>query len=597
MQLTHQCKRCHERQPAGTVQCARCAGPCAPDPLVGQLVGGRRIVDWVGGGGMGVVYRAQRDGLNRLEVVKLLAGAAAPAEVRLFEEEARIVSGLRSVHTVQVFDYGVEATVGTGLRYIVMEYVPGGTLREAFRAAGDRLEPTRAARIALQICDSLAEAHAQGIIHRDLKPENVMIERRRGDDFARVLDFGIALVVGETRTASGILRGTPAYMSPEQARGRSDLDERSDLYALGVMLYELVSGTNPFHVPAAADGKVNPIVILERQNRIVPAPLRGVPEALATLVSSLLEKDPARRPRSADEVADRLDDLLREEERRALQADVERALRARAEEIERTHAERLAALQRSTRDAEAAATRAQAEAASCERAAEQARGRLEAETARHAEVARAVADLESARDAMRRELRLTWRGSALVAACLTAAGVALGVGLGALVAGRAPAPAVAADRPPAAPGPSDDDARPPRSNDDGVERPAAPPTEGVAAPATGARAPDRPAPRDVVGLRVPGRSGTVPAYLRPDGLLLGAAVETDTLAERGQDRLRLKEGDVLARCDDRPMRGADALVRCAESALARAAPGQRPVVRLELGGATARVLRVEVFPP
>lgn len=263
-----------------------------------QIVAGRfRIECEIGRGGMGTVYRASQLGLERPVAVKVLKKEFAedPEVAERFLREARTMARLRHEHAAIIFDAG---RLTDGRPFIVMEYAEGRTLADALRAEGP-FAPARAVRIASEICDVLAEAHALGIVHRDLKPSNIMLTERG----ACVLDFGIAkLLAGAndaTRThgttESGVVIGTPRYMSPEQCLGQR-VGPASDLYSVGVLVYEMLAGEPPFVDPLAS-------AVLVKQATKNPQPILArrpdAPRELAIAVHTLLAKNPASRPRTA----------------------------------------------------------------------------------------------------------------------------------------------------------------------------------------------------------------------------------------------------------------------------------------------------------
>ena len=272
-----------------------------PNSLLGQTLGGRyRVTSLIGSGGMGAVYRAEHTQLQKTVALKVLnAQMAAHREAALrFEREAMVSARIQHPHVVNATDSG---RLPDGSLYLVLEYVAGRSLRELLDAEG-RLTPQRAFAIGAQIADALAAAHRAEIVHRDLKPGNVMLLTQDGNpEFVKVLDFGLARVVGdagqgEPLTRSGAVFGTPEYMSPEQARGET-VDHRADLYALGVILYELLAGRAPFQAPEL-------VAVLIKHIQEPPPPLPpDIPAAMADYVLALLDKSPARRPADARQVA------------------------------------------------------------------------------------------------------------------------------------------------------------------------------------------------------------------------------------------------------------------------------------------------------
>jgi serine/threonine-protein kinase len=226
----------------------------APDPLIGRdlLNGQFQIVRKIGTGGMGAVYEASQPSMNSKVAVKILHAKLANRKdlVSRFHREAAAMSHLTHPNTVKVLLYGEDEK--DGLLYIVMEYLDGKNLNQTVRAEGP-LPPERAIPILVQSCHALQEAHERGIVHRDLKPENIFLCSQGGmKDFVKVLDFGLAKVTErEMRpgsivlTQEGMVFGTPEFMSPEQAQGKT-LDARSDIYSLAVILYEVLTGKLPF---------------------------------------------------------------------------------------------------------------------------------------------------------------------------------------------------------------------------------------------------------------------------------------------------------------------------------------------------------------
>jgi serine/threonine protein kinase len=286
----------------------------AVDPFVGKVVDGRyRIEGMLGSGSMGTVYRARQLNIGREVAIKILRqdrNADETTHAR-FKREAELVAKLSSPHTVTAFDSGRTAE---GEPYIVMELLRGESLGQRI-AKVRRIEVAEAIDIAIQVLRSLSEAHAKGIVHRDLKPDNVYfagVESASGSrEIVKVLDFGIAKLVGRVdasldvvETQAGAVFGTPRYMSPEQAQGLP-LDARSDLYTLGAILYQMVSGRPVFDDREA-------VVVMARHIKTAPTLLRDlglpvpIPEDLDNLLSDVLAKDPSLRPPTADVFAERL---------------------------------------------------------------------------------------------------------------------------------------------------------------------------------------------------------------------------------------------------------------------------------------------------
>ena len=265
---------------------------------VPQFIAGRfRIEREIGTGGMGTVYLATHLGLERPVAVKIIKREfASDSDVAdRFLREARTMAKLRHPHAAMIFDAG---SLPDGRHFIIMELVEGETLSQALTREG-RFSPDRAVQISTQICDVLEEAHRIGIVHRDLKPSNIMLSQRG----ICVLDFGVAKVLASTAestathasTGSGHLVGTPRYMSPEQCLGQR-VGARSDLYSLGVLLYEMLAGRPPFVDPLQS-------ALLVKQATALPPPLpklrQDVPRSLALAVHTLLAKRPEDRPRTA----------------------------------------------------------------------------------------------------------------------------------------------------------------------------------------------------------------------------------------------------------------------------------------------------------
>jgi eukaryotic-like serine/threonine-protein kinase len=271
------------------------------DPLLGQLIDGRyRIEAVLGEGAMGIVYRAVHSSIDKRVAIKVLRPDISRSELILarFKQEAQMASRIGNQHIVDISDFG---ELRDGSTYFAMEFLRGRPLASALTE--ERFTFERTVHVGKQLCSALGAAHAAGIVHRDLKPDNVQLTQRGDDDdFVKVLDFGIAKVIGASRvlTQVGQVFGTPHYMSPEQCAG-SEVDHRTDIYAVGVILYQMATGQLPFDAP-------NVLGILQKQMHQQPtppeelAPDADIPPGLSDVILRCLEKDPDDRYASMDEL-------------------------------------------------------------------------------------------------------------------------------------------------------------------------------------------------------------------------------------------------------------------------------------------------------
>jgi serine/threonine protein kinase len=271
--------------------------------LIGRSIGQYRIVEQLGIGGMATVYKAYQPAMDRYVAIKVPPDYLArdPSFRARFLREAKTLAHLEHPHILPVYDAGED----DGLPYFVMRCIEGGTLREMI--ASGPLPLNQALRIVEEVAEALGYAHRQGVTHRDVKSANVLVDQ---NGVALLTDFGIAKVLEESNqlTGTGVALGTPYYMAPEQVQGKP-VDGRTDIYSLGVMLYELVTGRRPFvaETPLA--------VAMMHVNDPLPLPRLvnpAVPEAVERIILRAMAKDPADRFQTADEFASALRALLNE---------------------------------------------------------------------------------------------------------------------------------------------------------------------------------------------------------------------------------------------------------------------------------------------
>ncbi len=268
-----------------------------PDPIIGQTIGNYLVTQKLGEGGMGAVYLAEHPHIGKKVALKVLHSefASNPEVVSRFFHEAKAVNDIQHPNIVDIIDYGVLQHGNDRLVYFIMEYLAGTTLSHLIRAEAP-LPPERAFAIGLQVADALAASHRCQIVHRDLKPDNIILgQRGRERDFVKLLDFGIAKLTGDQpgsrRTRTGIVMGTPAYMSPEQCDGRGQVDHRTDIYALGIVLYEMLTGRVPF----LGEGYGEILVQHLTQPPTRPSQFRVLPPHVEAVVLKALEKRPELR--------------------------------------------------------------------------------------------------------------------------------------------------------------------------------------------------------------------------------------------------------------------------------------------------------------
>jgi serine/threonine protein kinase/tetratricopeptide (TPR) repeat protein len=310
------CPKCHHENPDDTLYCGKCTTPLkSPEDIdvtatieapkeeltTGSTFAGRyQIIEEIGKGGMGRVYKVQDTKVNEKIALKLIKPEIAKDKktIERFSNELRLARKIRHKNVCQMFDLGEEQ----GTQFITMEYVSGEDLRSSIRRFG-QLPIGKSIAITTQICEGLTEAHTQGVVHRDLKSNNIMIDKEGN---VRIMDFGIARsLAAKGITGAGMMIGTPEYMSPEQVEGK-DVDQRSDIYSLGVILYEMVTGRLPF------EGDTPFTVGVKQKSEAPPNPKdlnSQIPDDLNRVILRCLEKEKENRYQSAGEVQTELGNI------------------------------------------------------------------------------------------------------------------------------------------------------------------------------------------------------------------------------------------------------------------------------------------------
>lgn len=312
------CVACGRQPPSGSRFCPFCGsklpqtGLVLKDPLIGKEIDGKyKIIAKVGSGAMGSIYRAEHTTLQRSICLKVLHKHLIKDEsyIKRFHREARAASRLDHPNCVKIYDYG---HTEDELTYIAMEFIEGRDLAQVLYTDYP-LSMKGIFHITTQICDALDEAHFNNIVHRDMKPENIMITKRRDDPFfVKVLDFGIARIqdasptsIGGFKTATGMVFGTPEYMSPEQIRGE-ELDSRTDIYSFGIVLYQVLTGQLPFTGDTI-------IEIATKHISMKPPPLKQfnnkIPDEAEKIVLKMLKKKREERFQTVREIKEKFNQV------------------------------------------------------------------------------------------------------------------------------------------------------------------------------------------------------------------------------------------------------------------------------------------------
>ena len=279
-----------------TITFLSAVGPSSSAGVSRDLITGYEIEGELGRGGMGIVYKARQVGLNRLVAIKMILGGqhASSEMLARFREEARAIAALQHPNIVQVHEVGLHE----GLPYLSLEYVDGGSLDR--RLSGNPFAPRDAAQLIRTLSEAIHAVHQRGIIHLDLKPANILLG---ADGTPKITDFGLAKSIADDRgrTATGAVLGTPSYMAPEQAGGRRrEIGPAADIYALGAILYELLTGQPPFR----AETPLDTLLLLVTEEVAPPRELQpGVPRALEAICLKCLRKEPDQRYAAAGDLA------------------------------------------------------------------------------------------------------------------------------------------------------------------------------------------------------------------------------------------------------------------------------------------------------
>ncbi len=276
----------------------------AADPLINATIGNYKVTRKIGEGGMGSVYLAEHPLIGKKVALKVLHPEFASNQdvVTRFFNEAKAVNDIDHPNIVDIIDYGTIPSPTGNMVYFIMEHLDGHPLENVI-AEQAPLSPERSLHICAQVADALAASHRANIVHRDLKPDNIILVKHRStNDFVKLLDFGIAKLTGDqpgsSRTRTGIVMGTPSYMSPEQCEGRGNIDHRTDIYALGVVLYQMITGRVPFEGQGYGEVLVQHLT----QAPAPPSTIRGViPPHVEAVCMKALEKSPAARYQSMED--------------------------------------------------------------------------------------------------------------------------------------------------------------------------------------------------------------------------------------------------------------------------------------------------------